>query len=1181
MSTELKKLSNPFSTGSGGASFENAIQAKFVTLMLTGGYAPCLPSWPITEIKLQGKVSGYHTDDVIVTVENPKNSHDKRRLLGQVKHSVHITNKSEIFAEVIQSAWSDFNNPSSFNKGKDVIALITGPLSKTDIDGVNFILEQARHTKDYSEFSRQVDQANFSSNNARKKRDVFRNQLYKANGSNVSDEDFFEFLRHFHLLAYDLDKKGSVISSLLQSHIAQFNKEVPYDIWCKIVCEVQGYNQTAGTITLDRLPENIKKHFERPVLNYLPNELASQVSLPKAPAQSTDWNSHQFAEKLAFANLIGSWNENSGADKKVVEKIVGEDYDTWIGKLRSTLATHDSPFLYKNGLWAIKNRKKLWADLGSRLFDDYLERFRDVTLNVLQIDDPSFDLPLDQRFIANIYDKTLPHSSNLRMGLAETLALLGNQSNLLPNCSFSKAENIVSTTIYGLFENSDWLRWGSLDGLLPTLAEANPNYFLQAVEKAISTNPSPFDTLFEQESTGAFGQNYLIGLLWALEGIAWDEEYLTRVSVVLSEIATHDPGGNWSNRPINSLIDIFLPWHPQTLASVKKRQVAIKAICNEQPEVGWNLLLNLLPNQHTHTSGTYKPKWRDIVADDWQPTVSSKEYWEQNRFCAELLVEMAEFDVSKLTILVGKFDQLVQPAFEALKDKLSSNQCLSLPEEQRLPIWNELIKFISRHRRYSDADWAIDESFLTSLDVIANDLGPQNAKLRSKRLFLENDLDLYENSNDWDIEQKKLFTKRKQAIQDILANDGLQGVLDFAWEIHETSEIGVILAKLDDSNYDSQLLPTFLDNTDEKKWKFIVSYIFIKNQQQGWRWFDELDISNWSKKEVALLLSIMPFEKTAWDKATQLLGKQENLYWKYTNAVALNTENNIDFAIAKLLEVERPQVALQIIRQHLYRKHEMNINLVCDVLLALAQSNNLQNIFSSYDVIETIKALQENPLADQTKLIQIEWAYLNLLDKHSKVSPITLENALATDPNFFCQIIQMVYTSKNQEQKQNSETSRFVARNAYQLLSNWKTVPGTTDNSNFDSVLFKQWLDKVEEATQVSGHYEVAMRHVGQVLIHSPSSDKLWIHPDIAKAMNARERTIIRDGYKSELYNSRGAHWVDPEAKPEMELASKYRKQADEVENEGYQRLATTLRDLATWYEDEAKRILDNGWFGL
>ena len=55
MSSGEKQLSSPFSTGSGGAHFEAHVQASFVVLMLTGGFAPVLPCWPISKVKLQGK----------------------------------------------------------------------------------------------------------------------------------------------------------------------------------------------------------------------------------------------------------------------------------------------------------------------------------------------------------------------------------------------------------------------------------------------------------------------------------------------------------------------------------------------------------------------------------------------------------------------------------------------------------------------------------------------------------------------------------------------------------------------------------------------------------------------------------------------------------------------------------------------------------------------------------------------------------------------------------------------------------------------------------------------------------------------------------------------------------------------------------------------------------------------
>ena len=127
MSTTPKQLSNPFSTGGGGAIFESRVQAAFVALMLSKGVCPCLPSWQIYKVKLQGKYSGYATDDVIIFARHESLDREAK-LIAQIKHSPAITKADTSFAEVIQSAWSDFQNPSVFEYGYDALALITGPL---------------------------------------------------------------------------------------------------------------------------------------------------------------------------------------------------------------------------------------------------------------------------------------------------------------------------------------------------------------------------------------------------------------------------------------------------------------------------------------------------------------------------------------------------------------------------------------------------------------------------------------------------------------------------------------------------------------------------------------------------------------------------------------------------------------------------------------------------------------------------------------------------------------------------------------------------------------------------------------------------------------------------------------------------------------------------------------------
>ncbi|MFP3326083.1 hypothetical protein R0K05_23820, partial [Planococcus sp. SIMBA_160] len=79
----------------------------------------------------------------------------------------------------------------------------------------------------------------------------------------------------------------------------------------------------------------------------------------------------------------------------VVTQIVGEDYNKWIVYLRETLQVHDCPLSYKNGIWRFKDRLRSWQELGARLFENHLDTFKAVALDVLRIEDPSFELPSD------------------------------------------------------------------------------------------------------------------------------------------------------------------------------------------------------------------------------------------------------------------------------------------------------------------------------------------------------------------------------------------------------------------------------------------------------------------------------------------------------------------------------------------------------------------------------------------------------------------------------------------------------------------------------------------------------------------------------------------------------------------------------------------------------------------
>lgn len=1171
MSEQEKKLCNPFSTGGGGNNFEKEVHTSFVTLMLAGGFAPCLSPWPIIEVKLQGKRLKYNIDDSIIIAKSPDGK-STAKLLCQVKHSISITKKSKIFGEVIKAAWNDFNETSRFNKGVDAIALITGPLSKTDIDSVRTILEGARH-KNSIEFFRDVRLAKFSSRAQRKKLDIIIGHIVNANnGKQPGEQKIWDFLRSFHLLGYDLDIKSGVTISLLKTLIGQYSMHNAHGLWASIYHEVGFYNQNGGSITVERLPPDIRLAFIKPTIEKIPEQF---ITTPTVNI-TADWN----LNKLATAILLGGWDEKSQNDRQIIQQLTGESYRKWIVELRETLNQDNNPFSFKNGIWKVNDRQKLWQDLGSYLFNEHLDKFGQISVEVLKELDPQFELHPDERYMANIKGKVLQHSDTLRKGLAETLALLGNQADALRNCKRGKAETIAILSIKEILNDAEWILWGSLNQLLPTLAEAASEEFLEMVENALKKSPCPFDELYSQEGNALTGGNYMTGLLWALENLAWDPEHLVRVTIILGKLASRDPGGNWGNRPANSLTTIFLPWMPQTIASVEKRKVAVQKLLEEFPNVAWKLLLNLLPNACRSSSGSHKPEWRKIIPDDWEKGVTNKEYWEQAVNYSEMAVETAKKDTKKLKELVEHLRNLAEPSFCAFLEYLETEEIKTLSEEERTKLWDALNRIMIMQKWREGQKNTLSPEIIKRIEQVAESIRAKSPQYRYRHLFTDRNIELYEEKGNYKEQDKKLEDRRQDAIKEIHEQGGIEAVFQFIQEVDSPRRVGYSLGIVSkNKDIDKYILPVLLENENNRIKEFTELFVFAKNKSEGWEWVDKIDFNGWTKIQVGMFLSYLTSNKRTWDYATRILGKHEDEYWKRANVDPCDEESDWDYAIEKLIEYKRPNAAIACLNPTLRKQGKINKELAVRALLdAISAESELQEL-DAYHTIEVIKALQNDPDVNPDDLFSIEWGYLPLLTgPGSSGEAKILEQKLASEPDFFCELICRIYRSKKEPErkKESTEQEKTIASNAWHLFREWKRIPGMDSENHFSSEQFKGWLQKVKTKCGESGHFDVAMITLGEALIHSPSDpDGLWINKTVAEALDSEDAEKLRRGYYTGIINTRGVYCVDPTGKPEKEIAAKYRQQAEVVENAGFHRFAITLRDLAKDYEHQAQQIID------
>ena len=949
--------------------------------------------------------------------------------------------------------------------------------------------------------------------------------------------------------------------------------------------EIYVLNHSGGRVVMFKIPPALQgiptawkgryygRNGESLVLLH-PWKLGKILSNSDEHQTNSDWNQHEYASELAIANLLGAWNELNKADLQIARQLANEeDYAKWIPKLREMLQQAISPVTFMNGRWQVMDRKGMWQALGGRVFDDTLDALKQCVITVLSERDPRFDLPPDKRFAANMYKKVLKYSTRLRKGLAETLALLGTDPDALKNFSPQhqgcKPKDTADLAVREILKDADWVLWGSLDDLLPVLAEASPNEFLDAVENALGQSPCPFDELFSQEGDGAWGGNYITGLLWALETLAWDADYLIRVCVILGELAERYPGGNTLNRPANSLTTILLPWQSNTTAPINKQEVAVKTLMDEVPDVAWNLLISLLLCQMSF--GTRKPEWMDTVPDDWEDLVTQEKHSKQVVSYAEIAISMASNDIDKLTELVGELDNLPKPSFDKILEHLSSEEICRKPEGQRLKLWTQLTEFASNHRRFSDAEWALSDNIVSKIEDVAAKLAPKSPFYLHRRLFSYKVRNVYyEGSGTREEQQQKLNQRCQRAINEIMADGGMNMVLQFAESVEIPDIIGHYLGTIAEAKTDKRLLPALLETENTKLALLASAYVSCRQDVNGWEWVDGFDKSNWSITQISQFLSYLPFTKETWHRATDWLGKSEKEYWIKTSARPYRTDD-FGFAIDKLIAYDRPHTAIE----WLYSKKPLDKSRSVKALMAAISSQEPPQEMGTHTIIEIIKVLQDDPETDPDDLFRIEWAYLRLLDRYA--SPKSLENRLSSDPDFFCEVIRLIYRSKKETEfpREFSEQDKAIAQNAYKLLDTWKTLPGTQSDGQFLPEQFRAWLKQTKKACAKSGHLEAALRRIGKVLVHAPSDPEgLWIHRTVASALNAKDAEKMRDSFWIGIVNSRGVHTIDPTGKPEQELAEKYKQKAEEVENAGYHRFAVTLRKLAEGYEREAETYI-------
>lgn len=890
------------------------------------------------------------------------------------------------------------------------------------------------------------------------------------------------------------------------------------------------------------------------------------------------------AESSTFAPLMlaGAWDDSNPADRAILERLSGRPYGELLALANRLRVEPDAPVMHVGTGWTFVSRADSWRLLQWALTSDLFGRFEAIAIEVLAEANPAFELPAGERYLASIHGKTLKHSGALREGLAESLGLMGVVGATVDVGDACEPHIHAARVVRHLLDGADWLRWASLSGHLSDFAEAAADEFLQAIESDLRRSAPELFKLFGQEGDGIFGGSPHTGLLWSLEVLAWEPRFLGRASLALARLASFDPGGRMSNRPVNSLCDIFLSWFPHTCASVSERLTVLTRLLKQEPVVTWKVLLGLLPKQHGFTSGTYQPKWQRWL-DQWKEGVTHKDYHDFIVSVAELLVTNAVGHIERWEGLAKHLDELPEPALDRVLAGIRELARAPSPGLEKTRLWSLIRAEASKHRYAQGLEWALPESIVEKLEATAASLAPADPVARNSWLF-DSGVAFHVGSHGQQYEetQKLLLERRMVALREIWDSAGMDGVLQAARQASMPWEVGAAAEKAQLPMDFSMVLPQLLTSEETPVRQFARGSFGSCYDSRGWSWIESVRLETWPMDQAIALLTIIPFQPKLWAFVASLGSAVEGGYWKqtYTHA-ALLTEEQVMFVVAKLRAHRRPFSVLEFVdgaRHHGMQFSEDFLLSVLEDVITGSESldekpGDIQMV--QYHITELFQCLQQRPKTDETRLTRLEWACLKLLDGFQH-SPTALHRLLARDPHFFAEVMTYLYRAKSERGKPKEvadPAKPSLAEGAYNLMKSWHRIPGRADDGTIDKSLLMNWLTKAREQCSKLDRSAVADLEIGKVLACAPAdADETWPCLAVRDAMEDINSEEIFRGFEMGVMNSRGvtSRSLTEGGAQERELVAKYQGLADRI-HAGWPLVGATLQRIAESYAHRAK----------
>lgn len=905
--------------------------------------------------------------------------------------------------------------------------------------------------------------------------------------------------------------------------------------------------------------------------------------MPSAPGVKTPgWATASNARHMIPALLTGAWDEGKAADKRVLESLSGLPYDDFARELTAILNEPDSPLRKIGAAWKIASPRDAWFRLAAFLITADLEKFTGLAADVLGSADPRFKLEPDERWRADLSGEDAIYSDLIRTGIAEVLVLLsvfGSRASAVSNASLHAAR-----VVKRLLGKADAERWWSLHRQLKILAEASPEEFLDAVDDSLAQTDPPIMQLLKEGGGFVFGGGgEYAHLLWALEILAWSHDYLARVTDILAKLTQLDPGGRLQNRPRETFQQIYRLWYPQTSATLDQRNAVLRRLRKTHPKMSWEYLLYLYPKSHDSATDSPVPRWRDFAVGEPE-RATHPVIIRGAQVIGGWLVEDVGVDAKRWQELFERYADFAPDLRKRVIEHLAATADSINNDDDRAAVQQALRKLLNHHRQFQKtAGWALPEAELQIIEDVYRRLEPKDDLLKIKWLFDDHHAPILDphGAREWDANTKASDNARRQALADLLAKAGIQGVLRLYPMVRYPGLVGRAYAQTSNANFPAEFIEALKTNGGSQ-WAFAQGAIYTYREIRGDAWADTLldqaIQEKWGDLALERILLALPKSEHFMERVAKIGGAVDAAYWAKIEVFQINVPAPAKpQAVEHLLAAKRAHATIQYAGHYAAEiPSHLLIRVLTDAVSAEPTGEPNDGTMFQFYVTTILEKLDNDSSVDKAEVARLEWSYLKLLE-YSNRAPKELPKFLATSPSFFLEVLSAAYRGEHEqgldENAPDHQTKKSMAGQAWTLLRGWSYLPGLMADGKVDGEELERWVKAARILCAGADRGPIGDQVIGQMLAHAPAdNDGTWPCLPVREVIEITRSADLETGIHTGLINSRGVTTRLPTdgGAQERDLAAQYQAWSEKTRLE-FPRTSALLAKIAKGYEWDAK----------